>query len=157
MAFSSIRRIALLVDGSEIEYEPGDWRLIRSPDSEILEFLYGTPSVNDTFRVRYTTTWTVDALPSFLEVPSCLLAASFYCSALAAFFGHTSDPTITADVTDYGGRAEGFSRRAKEYLERYQRRLEGLKNLKGAGGIGEWDLKTSWPSQRFLIHGGRGR
>ncbi|HID56455.1 TPA: hypothetical protein EYP37_07985 [Candidatus Poribacteria bacterium] len=153
--FSQVLIVALLSDSSEVRYEPGDWRLLRSPSSEVLEFLKGAPGANDTFRIRYTTLWTVDELPSFLEMPCCLLASSFYCRALASFFGQTSDPTIAADVVNYRDRSERFARRASELKEEYRRLIEPLQATRGLG-IGEWDITPSW-RRSFLIHGGRER
>ncbi len=154
--FSKVRSVALLSDSSEVALEPGDWRMLRSPTSEVLEFLDGAPSSTDSFRIYYSTLWTVEELPSWLEMPCCLLASSYYCRALATYFGHTSDPTITADVVNYRDRSERFARRASELLEEYQRLIRPVKGAKGIGGIGEWDITPLW-RRSFLIHGGRSR
>lgn len=92
----------------------------------------------------------------------CNRAACIICTEIATRYSRTSDSTISADSVSHTSRAGEFSRRAKEFCERWASHMgissgkEGEeKSYLPASEFVDWDtVADMWPTgRRWLFHG----
>lgn len=93
----------------------------------------------------------------------CNRAACIICTEIATRYSRTSDSTISADSVSHTSRAGEFSRRAKEFCERWAAHMgisgggkdgEGDKSYLPASEFVDWGNSQDWPwRRRFASHG----
>lgn len=103
-----------------------DYRLYRGAAGLTLRLLADAPTATETVRVTYTIPHSEESVPvTDLEAVGNL-AASFCLRKLAASYGQTVDPTISADVVNYRSKTDEFRRLADSYESLYKEHL-GIK------------------------------
>uniref|UniRef100_A0A6M3K5W8 Uncharacterized protein n=1 Tax=viral metagenome TaxID=1070528 RepID=A0A6M3K5W8_9ZZZZ len=124
--FSVVRTVEYPVDDTDEDadiLESEDWQIYETPDGKYLRFLNDTPAATEDMRVTYTArhTCTDDActVADADEEAVQALAASFFCSMLAAAYAQDGDATIQADVVDHGSKADKYRQMAGDYLKEY--------------------------------------
>lgn len=141
--------------------EDGDWGIYETTSTRKLRLLNHTPSAAETVRIGYTTVYlksTVDQIEAHETDAFANLAASLCCGVLARRYGFTTDPTISADAVNYGGKGGEWARRAKELRALYNKFITGSESGKPAASscTGDWDTRPSWGGDH-LLHPRKGR
>lgn len=97
------------------------WTIYQT-DARRLRLLDTVPGIGETIRVVYTAEHivddTTDTVPSTDFEAVCCLAASIVCGAVAAYYGHTVDPTIEAAYINYRTQADEWRALARQYQDR---------------------------------------
>lgn len=91
----------------------------------------------------------------------CNRAACILCTEIATRYSRTSDSTISADSVNHTSRAGEFSKRAKEFCEKWEMHL-GIGAYADKGSVGaagkfvKFETEPGWPSGRsWMFHRGR--
>jgi hypothetical protein len=124
--FSEIRSIEYPVGSvppTTLDYK--SFQMYRQPSGLKLMLIDSAPPATDTLRV----TWTARHKADGTTVPSedfdavCDLTAALGCEAIAAFYGKTSDSTISADSVNYRTKSQEWAALGKMYRSRYDSAL----------------------------------
>lgn len=104
----------------EDEYE---YELIRKTTGQQLRFLRTAPSSGDTIRRVYTTLHSLTSSGTTIYEADFYafvnLGASYAARMIAARFQNTTDAQLTADVVNYGSRADQYRTLARDLAARY--------------------------------------
>ena len=155
--FSSIRKIEYPVDDDSVDDETlqdSAWKLYETPSGRVIRFLEDAPTATEHFRVTYTALHEASAshctVPDADEQAVQMLAASYFCKMLAAYFSATNDPTIQADSVDHKSKASEYAARAKMYRESFFSHLGQEENkLLPASVTRDQDLQPSWRGDKL--------
>lgn len=142
--------------------EAEDWALYRTMENNEqkikLRVIGVTPAAGKKMRLSYTTLHTIPVsgagtIPDSDFDAVAALAASLCCRSLAAKYAQTSEPTLSADVVNYQGRAAQYGDLANQLLKIYQDYI-GLSKEPGAPATSVTkDLDTSLSfGGDFLFH-----
>lgn len=109
-----------------------------------------TPESSEEMRIVYTAPYLFSGDPEATSAPEqdfyaiCVLAASYCCGALAAKYGQSLDPTISADAVRYGTKSGQYERRADKLLLKYNDHMGlGKSGVRSASVIHEWDVRRA--------------
>lgn len=155
--FSVIRKIEYPVDDDspdDTTLQDAAWKLYEKPAGKVIRFLEDTPAATETFRVTYTALHEANAsacsVPDADEQAVQMLAASYFCKMLSAYFSATNDTTVQADSVDHKSRAAEYAARAKMYRESFFSHLGQEENkLMPASVTRDQDLQPSWRGDKL--------
>ena len=163
--FSVIRSVEYPVDDDsaganilDVDY----WSIYQKPTGEVLRFLYDTPAATETLRILYTALHTCTDVACTVKTADeemvQVLAASFYCEILAAYFSQNQDSSIQADVVDHTSKSRDFAARAKAFRSLYLKHMGIDENdtTPAASSVRDMDLKYPGGGER-LTHPRRDR
>ena len=162
--FSSIKKIEYPVDDTvtdDTTLQDSAWRIYAKPSGKVIRFLQDTPAATEHFRVTYTALHEANAsecsVPDADEQAVQMLAASYFCKMLAAYFSATNDSTIQADSVNHKSKASEYAARAKMYREGYFNHLGQEENkLLPASLTRDQDALPSWRTDK-ITHPGKFR
>jgi hypothetical protein len=155
--FSGVKQVEYPVD---TVLDDDDWSLIRKTDGRYLR-LASSPAATEKIRVLHTALHACDdeqcSIPTFDEEAVQMLAASFFCDMLAAYFAQTQDSTIGADSVDHKSKASEYAARARAYRQNYYNHLGFKEGEKPPVSVTHnQDTRPSWQTDH-LTHGRRWR
>lgn len=138
-----INMIIRITDGTG----EGQVRKITMNTTEIL-----TVSVAWTTNPSTDSTFTIidNSIPDGNFEAVCVLAASIYEEALAAYYAQTASMTINVDAMNFRTRSAECASRAEDFREEYDRLVPVL----AAGAVGDWNVGMQKRSTDRLIHKG---
>jgi hypothetical protein len=127
----------------------------RTPSGLELRFDGVQPAVGEVFRATYTVPHLLDDTTSTLYVSDeeavSFLGASYGCRMLATLLAHTSDPSLEADVADYGSKSEFFADRANEYQRNYREHIgKGDVPVKPSNVNQDHDVDYQWGGDKMF-------
>jgi len=138
--------------------DDNDWIIYEKANGKVLRFLTIKPSSNYTIRYKYLVPHTVSDTDCTIHENDfdavCDLAAGICFFALAAKHSQTEEPTIDADVIDYGRKADQYNELAKDSFNRYSEHMgrAGAKSRRSGASISkDLDLGFAWGSG-YLTH-----
>ncbi|MEN8134324.1 MAG: hypothetical protein ABFS18_02140 [Thermodesulfobacteriota bacterium] len=149
--FSQVKQVEFPVDDSSETkdiLEPEDWQIYQAPTGKELHFLRDWAAADESMRItysaRHTCTATACTVPGADEDAVMVLAAAYFCRALAASYSQDQDSTIAADQVEQGGKRRSYRNQAKDYEAEYYRHL-GIKpgQAKPANVIQDMDVNYS--------------
>lgn len=127
------------------------------------------PAAADTVRIRFTSPYSISA--GSVSTPAqdfhaiACLAGSLCCETLAIRYSRSTDSTISADSVDHLSKADQFSRRARDLMQKYNEQMgfvprQGAEGVAGEGGPQAFGMMVDMDTQptnrrRWLTHGGR--
>lgn len=155
--FSGVKQVEYPVD---TVLDDDDWSIIRKTDGCYLR-LTSSPAASETIRALYTALHACDdtrcTIPAFDEEAVQMLAASFFCDMLAAYFAQTQDSIIGADSVDHKSKASEYAARARAYRQNYYNHLGIKEGEKPPVSVTRnQDTRPSWQTDH-LTHGRRWR
>jgi len=116
-----------------------------TPTGKRVRFTNYYPGNSEKFWFRYTIQHQIsdsqNTVPDIFFGPLTNLACAFVCFKLANYYSNTADPTLTADVINYGSKGEDMENRGKNFKALWEEEIKGYQN---SGYIGEWDMKNYW-------------
>lgn len=118
--FSTISSIEYPIgDEPETLLDATDWRLYRTPTGLKLRFVEAPVAADASVRVTYTRLRLEADVPAGdLDAVTCF-AAAICLRTLAALYGQSSDPTISADVVSYQSKTDTYRRLADALEAKY--------------------------------------
>ena len=117
---STISRIEYPIgDEPETFLEAADWKFYRTPTGLKLRFVDAPAEADASVRVTYTCLRLEADVPAGdLDAIACF-AAAICLRTLAASYGQSSDPTISADVVNYQSKTDTYRRLADALEAKY--------------------------------------
>lgn len=116
-----------------IEYPVGDvpetlldsnqWTLYHSPAGLRLRLLDAAPAVTDTVRILYSALHVEATIPAADREAIASMAAAVCLRQLAARYGQSMDPTLSADAVNYQSKTDQYRRLAEALEQQYSDHL----------------------------------
>lgn len=150
--FSSIKKVEYPVDDTVQEesiLQDDAWKIIKTSSGSYLRFLEDEPTASEEIRITYTglhvCTNALCTIPKSDEIAVQTLAASKFCSMIAAYYAQSQDSTIGADSVDHKSKAQEYSARARAYKQEYYEHMNIKDGAVSAASITrDQDTKPSW-------------
>lgn len=177
--FSSIRWLEYpAADFVAADYEPTyltfaeDYnireQLVSTVATKYLYFMGFSPATDEKVRLAYSTYHTLSGheeasattIPSALSSAFADLVASRCFLLLAARYAQQGEPTLGADIVNYGELSRQCRQLAEQWYESYRSVIGGAMSTMGqpqqppASGWLDWDTNMSWGND-FLFHNRR--